>query len=106
MEFFDFSNLYLGLIWKSDWNSAARAVDSHYRFKDRTVTALQFVDRAQDATLHQLQIADALRHLTSLRAKEVVPMRAPRILLMQRLARCHSYSRKSRQRVVVPIKSL
>ena len=71
----------VGLCWQRNWNSVARAVDVHYRLKDRTVTALQFITRVRDtSTLQQLQVEDALGHLSSVRAGEVVPIRTPRVL--------------------------
>ena len=70
--------LVVGFFWKTSWKSAATAVDDHYELKDRTLTALQFADEAQNSEFHQLQVKDATAHLGSVHAKEVVPFRTPR----------------------------
>lgn len=65
---------------KTDWLPAARAIDGHYELKDRTETALAFLRRDQAAhanELEQLQLADAVRHLQRVEAKQVVPFVLP-----------------------------
>jgi hypothetical protein len=72
--------LAIGQIWRQSWHSAARAVDQHYRLKDRAATALEFLNRQETTTLQQLEIRDAADHLANVRAGEVVPFRLPRSL--------------------------
>jgi hypothetical protein len=68
----------VGLIRSWSWQQAARAVDDHYRLKDRAITALDFLGKAQTTPLHTLQVAEAQTHLTNVSAREVVPLRVPR----------------------------
>ena len=35
----------VGLVWKRTWHGAAVAVDQHYDLKDRTTTALAFIEK-------------------------------------------------------------
>lgn len=65
---------------KTDWLPAARAVDGHYKLKDRTETALAFLrheQAGQTDELQQLQLADAVQHLLRVEAKQVVPLVLP-----------------------------
>ncbi len=64
------------------WGSkaAARAVDTHYKLKARTFTALAFLDKNANHPLHELQVRDAEAHLVKIAAKDVVPFRSPRLL--------------------------
>ena len=70
----------VGLLWRWPWHAAAAAVDAHYRLKDRSTTALEFLTRPDAGDLHHLQIADALDHLGRVEPAAVVPLRAPRAL--------------------------
>lgn len=70
----------LGLLRGRSWSLAASAVDRRYSLKDRVVTALEFVDRAESTSLHQLQLADAEQHLEVVDPRRVVPLRAPALL--------------------------
>ena len=72
--------LLVGLLWPRPWRAAAAAVDAHYRLKDRSTTALEFLAKPNAGDLHQLQITDALAHLTRVEPKAVVPIRSPRAL--------------------------
>jgi hypothetical protein len=72
--------LLVGLVWPRPWRAAAAAVDAHYRLKDRSTTALEFLAKPNAGDLHRLQITDALAHLTRVEAKAVVPIRSPRAL--------------------------
>jgi hypothetical protein len=69
-----------GFVWVRNWTSAAAAVDAHYRLKDRALTALAFVTRPSTTPMHELQVRDAVQHLTTVKAPEVVPFRLPRTL--------------------------
>jgi hypothetical protein len=70
----------LGWLWRRDWHSAAVAVDGHYRLKDRAATALEFLARGDRSRVHQLAVEDALAHLERVDARQVVPLRVPRVL--------------------------
>lgn len=56
---------------------AAAAIDSSCGLKDRTQTALSFLNRADDQPLRSLQIADAEQHLSSVDPIAVAPIRNP-----------------------------
>lgn len=62
---------------KTDWLPAARAIDEHYELKDRTETALAFLRRGRVDDFEQLQLADAMRHLQRVEARQVVPLVLP-----------------------------
>ena len=51
----------VGLACRRNWESAAVAVDNHYRLKDRSITALAFLRKPVDDALHELQVQDARR---------------------------------------------
>jgi hypothetical protein len=70
----------LGLVWRPDWRDAAAAVDTFYRLKDRATTALEFLRRPDATKLHQLAVNDAIAHLQNIDARQVVPIRTPRVL--------------------------
>ena len=70
----------VGLFRRPRWDSAAAAVDSHYRLKDRTTTALTFLHRPAVGEWESLQIDDAATHLAEVKAEHVVPFRWPRLL--------------------------
>jgi hypothetical protein len=70
----------VGLVWPRGWRAAAAAVDAHYRLKDRSTTALAFAIRPSVTVLHQLQVHDAVEHLTGVASRQVVPLRLPRTL--------------------------
>ncbi len=65
---------------KTDWRNAARAVDQSYELKDRTETALAFLNRQGShmaGEIEQLQLADAVHHLQRVQPKKVVPVEMP-----------------------------
>jgi hypothetical protein len=72
--------LLVGLLWRRSWHDAAAAVDAYYQLKDRSTTALEFLAKRDAGDLHQLQISDAITHLTRVEPKAVVPIRSPRAL--------------------------
>ncbi len=72
--------LIVGLVWKRSWHEAAVAIDQHYDLKDRTTTALAFLAKPTDAAYRELQLSDALQHLTQVEPRQVVPMKMPRPL--------------------------
>ena len=61
------------------WRRAARAVDDHYGLKDRSFTALAFLDRQDGQPLRELQVRDAEAHLAKVSARDVVPFRWPKL---------------------------
>jgi hypothetical protein len=70
--------LMVGIALRRTWRGAAAAIDAHYRLKDRSVTALEFLNKTDRGDLHDLQIADTLDHLHRVEPKEVAPILAPR----------------------------
>ncbi|NOX53735.1 MAG: hypothetical protein GXP27_04735, partial [Planctomycetes bacterium] len=68
----------VGLLWPHDWLRAARAIDISYNLKDRTVTALEFVNRRDGSLWHWLQLRDATEHLQRVEPAQVVPLCMPR----------------------------
>jgi hypothetical protein len=69
-----------GLIWRRQLREAAIAVDAHYRWKDRVLTALEFLTKPDATRIHRLTVNDALQHLDRIDARQVVPSDTPRIL--------------------------
>jgi hypothetical protein len=69
-----------GWLYRRPLQEAARAVDAHYRLKDRAATALEFSAKAEMTPAHQLALRDALSHLQTVVPREVVPLRMPRVL--------------------------
>ncbi len=78
----------LGFAWPASWRSSARLVDAVYGLKDRTLTALDFASRRTTDPMHQLQMSDALTHLSSVEARQVVPWRRPRLVPLTVAAVC------------------
>jgi len=69
-----------GAFWTLDWRDAATAVDAHYGFKDRILTALDFLGKPNATKVHRLAVDDALNHLDRVDARQVVPSDTPRLL--------------------------
>jgi hypothetical protein len=65
---------------RRSWKHSASAIDAHYGLKDRTLSALDFLDHARSGEVCQLQIADAVERLAIVQPREVVPLRVPRPL--------------------------
>jgi hypothetical protein len=88
----------LALLWAllrpRSLRAAARRVDAHYRLDDRLGNAIEFAERpdaiAKDdprtQAMAELVIADGARVVEGLRAKPVVPLRAPAPRLLDFLA--------------------
>ena len=70
--------LVTGAFWHQGWKQAASAVDTHYELKDRSITALSFINSSQEDLLHKLQVEEAGAHLAKVKAGDVVPFRLPR----------------------------
>jgi hypothetical protein len=62
------------LRWRG-WKSAAAAVDTHYRLKDRAITAVDLIGRNAHTPVHELQLADTEQHLEALDPRKVAPFR-------------------------------
>lgn len=65
---------------KGDWRYAAHAIDQCYELKDRTETALAFLNRKDSSKageFEELQLADAVHHLHRIEAAKVVPVKMP-----------------------------
>ena len=71
---------WMGVFWPTSWQSSARLVDDQCALKDRTITALDFAARSQREDVHELQMQDAVRHLVTMDAAEVVPWQWPRYM--------------------------
>ena len=78
--------LLLGWFRVPAWKESARAIDSHYRLKDRSSTALAFSHNAKTTELQQLQVRDAIAHLERVDAEDVVPFRIPRLVPIAAMA--------------------
>jgi hypothetical protein len=74
------AGLLVGLAWRRNWHDAAVAVDAHYRLKDRATTAIEFLTKTDATAAHKLAVDDALLHLERVDARQVVPLRTPRVL--------------------------
>ncbi|HET6878665.1 MAG TPA: hypothetical protein VFI31_00750 [Pirellulales bacterium] len=70
----------IGLLWPLRWHAAAVAVDTHYSLKDRVVTALAFLSKAEKSAFDELQVRDTAAHLSNVDPHAVVPWRMPRLL--------------------------
>lgn len=69
-----------GLLWRRGIHEAASAVDRHYQLKDRSATALEFLNKSERTPLQTLQIADAAEHLQRVDPRQVAPLQRPRSL--------------------------
>src|SRR5262249_665813 len=67
-----------GGLWRRDWRDAAIAVDAHYGFKDRVLTALDFLAKPNGTRVHRLAVTDALEHLDRGDANQIIPTDTPR----------------------------
>ncbi len=71
------------LLPRPNWIAAARAIDQHYQWKDRTASALDFAHRripADKQAFASLQLADAMQHLDRMEPQAVAPLTVPRLL--------------------------
>ncbi len=57
---------------------AARLIDNRCNLKDRTQTALQFLNSPSDNSMRRLQIEDAVAHLQSVDPLKISPISAPK----------------------------
>jgi hypothetical protein len=69
-----------GALWRRDWRDAAVAVDAHYGFKDRVLTALDFLGKPNGTRVQRLAVSDAIAHLDNVDACQVIPTDTPRVL--------------------------
>ncbi len=71
------------LLPRPNWIAAARAVDRHYQLKDRTESALDFARKQvhpDKLAFAELQLADAMSHLSRVEPEAVAPYFAPKFL--------------------------
>jgi hypothetical protein len=89
---FPLGGLVLGLVSRSDWRGAARAVDERYRLDDRTTTAVAASQQSNTSPMAQLLLRETLDRLKQVKPGEVAPLRLPRgiagVLLLAVLAGC------------------
>ncbi len=76
----------LGTLLRPTALSAARLVDTYYRMKDGTVTALDFAGRASQEPLQLIHIRQTLQDLSRVNPQAVVPLRAPQTTSLALLA--------------------
>ena len=72
------AGIVIAFLTPRNWKSAANMVDEHYQLKDRASSALEFTEKSNETELHQLQIADALEHVKTVKAEEVVRFQWPK----------------------------
>ncbi len=68
----------LGLARRPSWQRTAALVDDRCRLHDRTAAALEFSTKPAATTFEQIQVRDAVRHLSAIRPVDVAPLRLPR----------------------------
>jgi hypothetical protein len=73
-----FMSVAVGWAWPVAEASAARAIDSRYGLKDRTLTALLFSRRDKSTPIEALQLSDAVQSLESTEPRQVSPWQPPR----------------------------
>ncbi|HEY2412464.1 MAG TPA: hypothetical protein VGI40_09490 [Pirellulaceae bacterium] len=69
-----------GSLLRRKWREAAIAVDVCYGFKDRILTALDFLGRGNINHVQRLAVDDAIEHLNRVNPLQVVPDDSPRVL--------------------------
>lgn len=72
------AGVVVALVRSKSLQCAARLIDNQCNFKDRTQTALQFLQKSDNDPLRRLQIEDAKSHLKSVDPSKVTPISAPR----------------------------
>jgi len=72
-----------GLLLPLNSRESARRIDRHYRFKDRLLTALTFLQTAapQSTPMERLQLEDARQHAEQVDPRAVQPYRLPQNVL-------------------------
>jgi len=70
-----FSCLIFGLTRPGSDSAAARLIDQHYQLKDRTLTAVALLQRAERTPMEQLQVEDAANHILAVQPGAVQPVR-------------------------------
>jgi len=73
-------SIIAALVSPLTWRMAATAIDESLGLKDRSLTALTFLEHGRENDFHHLQVDDALQHLSSVDARAVIPFRWPRSL--------------------------
>ncbi len=70
----------IGWLLPVSWTSTAHLVDTHYRMKDSTASALDFASRKVTEPLMQLQIANTIQGLQQVDPRAVLPFRTPKLM--------------------------
>ena len=71
----------VGWLWPLESKVAAEKADTHYRLKDRLLTALRLSAKPEPTVIERLQISDAAGFAAQVDARVVVPYRLPRYFL-------------------------
>ena len=69
-----FTCILFGLTRPNSDSAAARLIDQHYQLKDRTVTAVALLQRAERTPMEQLQIEDAANRIIAIQPGAVQPV--------------------------------
>jgi len=69
---------WIGWLWPLEAKVAAEKADTHYRLKDRLLTALRLLAKPDQTAMERLQISDAAGYAANVDARVVVPYRLPR----------------------------
>lgn len=68
-----------GWFWPRSWQSAAAAVDTHARLKDRAISALDFLHKPS-CPITELQLEETAGKLANIKPASIVPLRLPRLI--------------------------
>ena len=77
-----FISVLVGFVRPHTSSSAARLIDRHYHFNDRILTMLTLLRHTDQTLMEQLQVADAIEHLTTVCPQAVLPIRLPKTFLI------------------------
>ena len=72
-------SILIGLFRLHTLSQAARLIDRHYHFKDRTLTAIDLLQKTNPTPMQQLQIEDTAEHLKNVQPRAVFPIRLPKV---------------------------
>ena len=76
----------LALVWPVKLHTAARLIDVNCKLKDRATTALQFSSLKHRSDIQELQLADALLHLSKVDPRVARPIVAPKSMIWSSMA--------------------
>ena len=78
--------IMLALVWPVKLHTAARLIDVNCKLKDRATTALQFSGLTHRTDIQELQLADALLHLSKVDPRVARPIVAPKSVIWSSMA--------------------